>query len=68
MDNKTWLWYIVDRRKELIKVRGFQVAPPEIEGVLLSHPRIADTADIGMKMRIERGRLGMNGMSSPGYM
>jgi 4-coumarate--CoA ligase len=68
VDNKTWLWYIVDRRKELIKVRGFQVAPPEIEGVLLSHPRIADTADIGMKMRTERGRLGMNGMSSPGYM
>ena len=52
-DPKTGLWYIVDRRKELIKVRGFQVAPAEIEGVLLSHPGIADAAVIGVKMRAE---------------
>jgi acyl-CoA synthetase (AMP-forming)/AMP-acid ligase II len=40
-------WYIVDRKKELIKVRGFQVAPSELEGVLLSHAHIADAAVIG---------------------
>lgn len=58
VDSKTGLWYIVDRRKELIKVRGFQVAPPEIEGVLLSHPGIADAAVIGVKMRVEGGPAG----------
>ncbi|KAJ8069907.1 hypothetical protein OCU04_000316 [Sclerotinia nivalis] len=42
-------WYIVDRKKELIKVRGFQVTPPEIESVLLSHPLIIDAAVIGIK-------------------
>jgi len=42
-------WYVVDRKKELIKVRGFQVAPPEIESVLLGHPQIADAAVIGIK-------------------
>lgn len=47
-DSKTKLWYIVDRKKELIKVRGFQVAPPELEGVLLSHPQIVDAAVIGV--------------------
>ena len=47
-DSKTKLWYVVDRRKELIKVRGFQVAPNEIEGVLLSHPDIRDAAVIGI--------------------
>lgn len=35
--------------QELIKVRGFQVAPPELEGVLLSHPEIVDCAVIGVK-------------------
>lgn len=38
----------MDRRKELIKVRGFQVAPPELEAVLLSHPQIVDAAVIGI--------------------
>ncbi|KAK3672723.1 hypothetical protein LTR78_007309 [Recurvomyces mirabilis] len=47
-DSKTKLWYVVDRKKELIKVRGFQVAPNEIEGVLLSHPGIQDVAVIGV--------------------
>ncbi|KZM26340.1 uncharacterized protein EKO05_0002198 [Ascochyta rabiei] len=42
------LWYIVDRKKELIKVRGFQVVPVELEGVLLSHPDINDAAMIGV--------------------
>lgn len=47
-DGKTKKWYIVDRKKELIKVRGFQVAPPELEAVLLSHPLIVDAAVIGV--------------------
>jgi len=34
--------------QELIKVRGFQVAPPELEGLLLTHPDIADCAVIGI--------------------
>jgi acyl-CoA synthetase (AMP-forming)/AMP-acid ligase II len=48
-DKKSKKWYIVDRKKELIKVRGFQVAPPELEGVLLLHPQIIDAAVIGVK-------------------
>ena len=48
-DAKTKKWYIIDRKKELIKVRAFQVAPAEIEGVLLSHPLISDAAVIGIK-------------------
>jgi len=42
-------WYIIDRKKELIKVRGFQISPAEIEGVLLSHPQILEAAVIGVK-------------------
>jgi acyl-CoA synthetase (AMP-forming)/AMP-acid ligase II len=37
-------FYIVDRVKELIKYKGFQVAPAELEALLLSHPAIADAA------------------------
>ncbi|MGZ0190430.1 MAG: AMP-binding protein, partial [Alphaproteobacteria bacterium] len=40
--------YIRDRLKELIKYKGFQVAPAELEDVLLSHPAIADAAVIGV--------------------
>jgi acyl-CoA synthetase (AMP-forming)/AMP-acid ligase II len=39
---------IVDRIKELIKYKGLQVAPAELEGVLLTHPAIADAAVIGI--------------------
>lgn len=34
-------FYITDRLKELIKVKGFQVAPAELEEVLRSHPHVA---------------------------
>jgi len=34
--------YVVDRLKEIMKVRGFQVAPAELEGHLLQHPDVAD--------------------------
>jgi acyl-CoA synthetase (AMP-forming)/AMP-acid ligase II len=40
--------FVVDRLKELIKYKGLQVAPAEIEGVLLTHPAIADAAVIGI--------------------
>ena len=39
---------IVDRVKELIKYKGYQVAPAELEAELLTHPEIADAAVIGM--------------------
>jgi acyl-CoA synthetase (AMP-forming)/AMP-acid ligase II len=40
--------FIVDRLKELIKYKGYQVPPAELEAVLLTHPDIADTAVIGV--------------------
>jgi acyl-CoA synthetase (AMP-forming)/AMP-acid ligase II len=39
-------FYVVDRLKELIKYRGYQVAPAELEALLLSHPAVADAAVI----------------------
>ena len=45
---KTGLLYVVERQKDLIKVRGFQVAPAELEGALTSHPDITDAAVIGV--------------------
>ena len=42
-------FYIVDRMKELIKYKGFQVAPAELEAVLLAHPDISDAAVIGVE-------------------
>ena len=59
IDNEGWLhtgdiayvdedghFFIVDRAKELIKYKGFQVPPAELEAVLLTHPAIADAAVI----------------------
>ncbi len=43
VDAEGWL-FIVDRLKELIKVRGLQVAPAELEAVLQAHPAVADAA------------------------
>ena len=40
--------FIVDRLKELIKYKGFQVPPAELEALLLTHPQIADAAVIGL--------------------
>ena len=39
-------FYVVDRVKELIKYKGLQVAPAELEGLLLAHPAVADAAVI----------------------
>lgn len=41
-------FFIVDRIKELIKVKGNQVAPAELEALLLDHPAVQDVAVIGL--------------------
>ncbi|XP_055631141.1 uncharacterized protein LOC129771482 [Toxorhynchites rutilus septentrionalis] len=41
-------FFIVDRIKDLIKCKGFQVAPAEVEAVLLANPKIKDAAVIGI--------------------
>ncbi len=41
-------FYITDRVKELIKYKGFQVPPAELEGLLASHPKINDVAVVGV--------------------
>ncbi|KAK4490737.1 hypothetical protein RD792_001440 [Penstemon davidsonii] len=40
--------FLVDRIKELIKYKGFQVAPAELEAILLTHPSIEDAAVVGL--------------------
>ena len=55
MDKDSYLW-ILDRKKELIKYKGFQVPPAELEGLLLEHPAIADAAVIG-KADVEAGEI-----------
>jgi acyl-CoA synthetase (AMP-forming)/AMP-acid ligase II len=40
--------HLTERSKEMIKVRGFQVAPAEVEGVLLGHPGVRDCAVFGV--------------------
>jgi long-chain acyl-CoA synthetase len=47
LDAEGWL-RITDRSKEMIKVRGFQVAPAEIEAVLHGHPAVEDCAVFGV--------------------
>ena len=41
-------FYISDRLKELIKYKGFQVPPAELEALLISHPSVTDAAVIGV--------------------
>ncbi len=48
VDPRTGEFSIVDRLKELIKYKGFQVAPAELEGVLVSHPAVAAAAVVGI--------------------
>ncbi|MFG2823899.1 4-coumarate--CoA ligase family protein [Kitasatospora sp. NPDC048365] len=46
VDERGYL-YVVDRVKELIKYKGYQVAPAELEALLLTHPQISDAAVVG---------------------
>jgi len=55
IDEDGHVW-IVDRLKELIKYKGFQVAPAELEALLLTHPAVADAAVVG-KLDEEAGEL-----------
>lgn len=41
--------YIVDRKKDMIKHKGFSIAPAELEALLLQHPSISETAVIGLE-------------------
>jgi acyl-CoA synthetase (AMP-forming)/AMP-acid ligase II len=47
VDDDGW-FAIVDRVKELIKFKGFQVAPAELEAILITHPHVSDCAVIGI--------------------
>jgi acyl-CoA synthetase (AMP-forming)/AMP-acid ligase II len=46
--DKNGHFFITDRVKELIKYKGFQVPPAELEGILVSHPSVNDVAVIGI--------------------
>lgn len=46
-DNAGW-YKVVDRVKELIKYKGFQVPPAELEALLLTHPKIKDVGVVGV--------------------
>ncbi|KZT08186.1 amp dependent CoA ligase [Laetiporus sulphureus 93-53] len=48
MINKNAEVFILDRVKELLKVRGYQVAPAELESHLLMHPEVFDVCVVGM--------------------
>ena len=54
---KNGLFFIVDRMKELIKYKGFQVSPAELEDLLLSHPKIQDCAVVGVYVKEEATEL-----------
>ncbi|XP_066250329.1 luciferin 4-monooxygenase-like [Euwallacea similis] len=45
-------FYIVDRMKEIIKYKGFQVSPAELEAILINHPKISDAAVIGLPNKL----------------
>ena len=55
MDEDGYVW-VQDRKKELIKYKGFQVPPAELEGLLLEHPSVADAAVVG-KPDLECGEI-----------
>lgn len=48
-------FYIVDRKKELLKYKGLQIAPAEIENLLFTHPRIKEAAVVGVQFPDDPG-------------
>jgi 4-coumarate--CoA ligase len=48
MDDSTGALYITDRLKELIKYKGYQIAPAELEAVLLTNPLVQDALVVGV--------------------
>ena len=50
--DETSQYYVVDRRKEMMKYKGFSIAPAEVESVLLEHPGVRDC---GVVSRVEAG-------------
>ena len=46
--SESGFFYIVDRLKELIKYKGYQVPPAELEAVLVSHPKVKDAGVVGV--------------------
>lgn len=51
--NEDGFFYITDRLKELIKVKGFQVAPAELEEILRDHPSVSDAAVVGVNDAVQ---------------
>lgn len=51
---KVW---VVDRKKDLIKVRGWQVSPAEVESIILQHPEVLDAAVIGVELENGTGEI-----------
>ncbi|KAG4031671.1 hypothetical protein MFRU_008g00360 [Monilinia fructicola] len=49
------MWYIVDRKKDLIKANGNHVAPTELEAILLRHPDIVDVGIVGVAVNQDEG-------------
>jgi len=49
-------YYVLDRRKEMIKYKGFAVAPAEVEAVLLEHPSVRECGVVG-KMDATAGEI-----------
>ena len=47
MDEEGYV-YILDRKKEMIKYRGYQIAPAELECILMEHPAVRDCAVVGI--------------------
>ncbi|THH08651.1 hypothetical protein EW145_g2566 [Phellinidium pouzarii] len=56
VDNEGY-YFIVDRKKELIKYKGFQVPPAELEAILLLHPDISDAGVVGIESHAEATEL-----------